>query len=415
MAMPEEDMKQLASCFTELKVNPKMDTAEDFEQWMTDYVVGKLRLKGQEIVKNQEPIRNPSSSSGKISSGATHVLHTPKIFAFSGEGDHTDAAFEAWRYEVLTLLREGSYTDKIVTTAVKKSLRGEAAKVVRRLGVDSSTQQILNKFQVIYGRVEDPSDLLTEFHKATQGPSESVSAWCCRIEDLLHRALEEDPSHLTRPEETLRLKFYSGLQKDIQDRIRHLKAHLRDFDSLLFEARRAEMEGKGSVTSLDKKSAQVRLVQADDMKSEMDTLKASICTLTTKMSEMTDTLRDIKESPKQSPWTGNNTSNRGGSRNRGNYRQRNWNGNQQGNWNGNGQWDHGPSHSQNYNQNSSSQNTSGQQSGSNKSAPESAQNHGGARPRQPITCHRCGQLGHKAYGCCVDLTSSDSLNMVESA
>ena len=407
MAMPEDEMKKLAACFAELHASPKMDTPEDLEEWMKDYVFSKLKQDGKELLTKQEPVENLKQHTGTIAASTTHVLHTPKIFAFSGEGSNTDTAFESWKYQILTLLREGSYSEKTVTTAVKNSLRGEAAKVVRRLGVNATTAQILDKFHVIYGRVEDPSDLLTEFHKATQGPEETVSAWCCRIEDILHRALEDDPSHLTKPEETLQLKFYSGLRKDIKDRIRHLKGRLREFDSLLFEARRAEMEGKSSDLCADKpkKSPQVHLAQADDVKSQMDTLKASICTLNTKVTEMADTLRDIKQLPEQPSWHGNYS--RGNGRHRGNQRgysdgtQRGkWGGNLSRNWNSSHQWDH--------NQTEVNQGTHHQNDIPNASQ---TRNRGGVRPRQPVICYRCGQLGHKANGCCADLTEHHHLNM----
>ena len=120
-----------------------------------------------------------------------------------------DAGFKSWNYEVQTLLRERSYSECTITTAAKKSLRRAAAKAARRLGITATIRQILNKFHVIYSRINDTRDLLTD--KATQVPTESVSSWCCRIEDLLFRALTDDPSQITQQEETNRLKLYRGL------------------------------------------------------------------------------------------------------------------------------------------------------------------------------------------------------------
>jgi len=80
------------------------------------------------------------------------------------EGHHKEATFEPWKYEILTLLREGSFSEKTITTSANKCLRGEAAKVIQRLGVDPLIGQILDRLHIIHGRVEDPSDLRTEFH-----------------------------------------------------------------------------------------------------------------------------------------------------------------------------------------------------------------------------------------------------------
>jgi len=52
------------------------------------------------------------------------------------------------------------------------------------------------------------------------------------VQNLLFRALEDDPSQITQPEETFCLTFYSGLHHEIEDRIRHLKDHLHSLDSL---------------------------------------------------------------------------------------------------------------------------------------------------------------------------------------
>jgi len=39
--------------------------------------------------------------------------------------------FDTWKYEVLTLMKEGSYSIATITLAAKKSLIGDAAKAVR--------------------------------------------------------------------------------------------------------------------------------------------------------------------------------------------------------------------------------------------------------------------------------------------
>lgn len=387
MAMSDEEVRKLVACFESLGAKPKLDNPQDLKLWMEDYVRGQDRSAG--ISHYGDPSTSgddatPASPSAKT----THILHTPKIFAFSGEGDKKETAFESWQYEIKTLLREGSFSIKTVTTAAKKSLRGEAAKVVRRLGVDSTIDQILDKLQIIYGRVEDPSDLLTEFHKATQEPTESVSTWCCRIEDLLYRALETDPDHINKPEETLRRKFYSGLRQDIKSRIRHLKDTLRSFDKLLHEARRAEMEDKSLAIDKPKIPAQLKMTNADDSEntSEMATLKGTIHALNTKVDAMASTLKELKDSSQTSSWQSTNNY-------RGGYRGKS-------RWNNQGR-------NQNWNQTQVSTSQDGTQSTQPVSTSQVSQS------RRPVICHRCGQEGHKAYGCCVDLPSQ-SLNKEES-
>ena len=107
----------------------------------------------------------------------THLLHTPKILTFSGDGKDSESTFDSWKFEIFTLLREGTYSEHTIATDAKKSLRGEASKLVQRLGVSVKIHEMLDRLQLMYGWV-DTSDLLAEFHKATQELNESVSSWC---------------------------------------------------------------------------------------------------------------------------------------------------------------------------------------------------------------------------------------------
>ena len=115
-----------------------------------------------------------------------------------------------------------------------------------------------------------------------------------RLEDLLHRALNDDPNIISKTEETLRLKFYSGLRPALKNRIRHHKDNLLSLDKLLYKARRAELEDETVCTSSNKppKSAQARMAKAEEELFEMEILKANLCQLTTKMhpSEYTEAL-----------------------------------------------------------------------------------------------------------------------------
>ena len=80
------------------------------------------------------------------------LLLNSKVFPFSGEGDHEETTFKGWKYEILILLLEGSYSEQTITIAAKKSLCGEAAKVVQRLGLDLTIGQILDKlYHILQG------------------------------------------------------------------------------------------------------------------------------------------------------------------------------------------------------------------------------------------------------------------------
>ena len=451
MSMSEEDQQKIISCFEALKLMPKADTPEDFEQWMMD-VTRRTHHSDDDVgaVGGAIPKQDvkPKQLTHAPAVKTTHLLHTPKILTFSGDGKDSESTFDSWKFEIFTLLREGTYSEHTIATAAKKSLRGEASKLVQRLGVSVKIHEMLDRLQLMYGRVEDTSDLLAEFHKATQEPNESVSSWCCRLEDLLHRALNDDPNIISKTEETLRLKFYSGLRPALKNRIRHHKDNLRSLDKLLYEARRAELEDDTICTSSNKppKSAQARMVKAEEEPSEMEILKANLCQLTTKMDQMTSTLQSIQ---RPSTPVAQHSSNRDHGRGRG--RGRGYNQNRNDNFRGQNS-QHQNSHQQNSHQQNSHQQNSHQQNSQHQNSQHqnsqhqnyqhqnyqqwNSQQHNSqqrnSQQRNPqqrnfhqqnsqqqqnpqvseIICYRCQQPGHKAYGCFVQL--DNSLNSHES-
>ena len=64
-------------------------------------------------------------------------VNPPRIAVFSGSSDPNEISYELWKYEVLTLIREGAHSRAEVATAAKKLLPGEAALTVRHLGISS--------------------------------------------------------------------------------------------------------------------------------------------------------------------------------------------------------------------------------------------------------------------------------------
>ena len=101
-------------------------------------------------------------------------VNPPRIAVFSGSSDAKEISYESWKYEVLTLIREGAHSRAGVATAAKKSLRGEAALTVHHLGIDTDLGEILKKLDGIYGLVENADDLMEKFYAAKQQPSDSL-------------------------------------------------------------------------------------------------------------------------------------------------------------------------------------------------------------------------------------------------
>ena len=107
---------------------------------------------------------------------------------FSGQvGVKGEATFDLWKYEVECLVKDKVYSEETIRRLIRTSHRGEAAHVLKRLGPQASVEIILNKFTAAYGIVETGEETVAEFYSACQRDTEDVSAWSCRLEDLLNR------------------------------------------------------------------------------------------------------------------------------------------------------------------------------------------------------------------------------------
>ena len=170
----------------------------------------------------------------------------PKLGFFSGEGHKNEASYPQWRSEVESVLKTGIYSEAMVITNVRRSLRGRAADVVLAMGSDVTVRQILDKFDVRFGDIFPTDVTLEQFFTARQLPNESMAAWGCRLEDLLSRV--RDPSSASAARSMLRSRYWSGIYSDrFRNALRHHFDDGADFESLLKYARIAEQEPSSAV------------------------------------------------------------------------------------------------------------------------------------------------------------------------
>lgn len=73
---------------------------------------------------------------------------------------------------------------------IRRSLRGEAASMMMRLGESASLDNILDMFHSTFGNTETAESILREFHGCEQDSEESVVLYAARIEELFSQAVE---------------------------------------------------------------------------------------------------------------------------------------------------------------------------------------------------------------------------------
>lgn len=109
------------------------------------------------------------------------MIHKPvvqpqlSIVPFSGSGGANEVTYETWKFEISTLLKDHNYSKSDIESVAKKSLRGKATNVVRRLGIYADVITVINKLDSMYGVVEKNESLLSLFYNAKQLPNEKAT------------------------------------------------------------------------------------------------------------------------------------------------------------------------------------------------------------------------------------------------
>ena len=214
----------------------------------------------------------------------------PRISIFYGDTEKLvkgECLYDQWRYEVRSLLMEKSYPPEVILQAIRKSVKGEASRVIMRLSPKAGIPEILTKFDSVYGVVESKESLLAEFYSAKQKESENIREWSCRLEDILGKAVEKDLVKITDSNKMLCSMFWTGMRQEMKDVCGFKFDTIDDFDTLRTEIRKIEKEHKKEDKACLSKSA----VYKEDK--EKDELREMIQNLTLKVSSMEDRLSDM--------------------------------------------------------------------------------------------------------------------------
>ena len=140
----------------------------------------------------------------------------PKFSPFSGEDPKpkTEATFEEWKYEVNCIVQDGDHSNATIAQAIRKSLRGQAKRVLLPLGTMADIREIMNKLEGVFGNVATGESVLQEFYMASQREGETVAAWGLRLEEILQKAIEKGQVRKDEKNDMLRTKFWKSLRSE---------------------------------------------------------------------------------------------------------------------------------------------------------------------------------------------------------
>lgn len=193
------------------------------EAALSDAGIGAMDVSQLQTLLDQVK-RQLEQASGNAQSEPRHSMHI-SIPHFSGDDCKGDLTYGQWRYDVKCLIRE-NHSSAAILHAIRRSVRGTAAGILPYLGDNCQVDDILNKFDVIFGNVLTTEQLYQDFYAAKQRGSESVEVWGCRLEKMVNELREKVGLQSQVAEEMLRTRFWMGL---ISDNVRNATRH--KFDS----------------------------------------------------------------------------------------------------------------------------------------------------------------------------------------
>lgn len=273
--LTEEEGRQLVDAFNKLKLKPKCDTKDDLEGWLKSYSAAP-------VVKT-EPVTTATTTT--ITSLSQQQ---PRISLFYGDKIKGEASYDQWVYEVRCLLIEKTHKPEALSQAIRRSLRGEASNLVRRLGIGASIPEILAKFDSVYGAVDTKENLLAKFYSAKQQEDEDVTKWSCRLEDILSSAVERGLVDPSKVNEMLHNMFWQGLNSTLKDISGYKFEQIKDFDKLRVEIRKLEQDHlhPGSNSSNNKKAQCNVVTEENTEKNEMKEIKSMLLSLTNNVKQL---------------------------------------------------------------------------------------------------------------------------------
>jgi hypothetical protein len=187
----------------------------------------------------------PSSGSASTTAGMPGYYvrqDFPKLPAFSGEGKG-EVSYNLWKYELKCLIDDQAVSTSSVWQGVRRSVKGLAAEVVMHLGESATLKDLLDKFDVLFGNMKTGQQMLQELFNSSQGSKESLTAWGCRLEEMVNSVRQEGSFTADTAQEVLRSRFWTGLSSErIKEALRNSLEAGFSYQELIKKARKVEME-----------------------------------------------------------------------------------------------------------------------------------------------------------------------------
>ena len=196
------------------------------------------------------------------------VTMQPRLSVFNGKDGVT---YKQWKTEVRGLIAECHYSDAVIMSCIRRSLRPPASTLLQSLEDSGpvATTDVLKKMESVFGNVLSEQEMMTKLFQSSQDEDESIAEWSCRVEGLVSRIQSSGNLQPGMAEMMKRDRLWCGLRsKRIQSETRHWydKQDVK-FDELMLAIRR--VDEMGDVSDAKPKQATSHQQQSSDDKMEM--------------------------------------------------------------------------------------------------------------------------------------------------
>lgn len=359
MEFTEEEVNEMVASFKALGVKPKAETPDALKAWLASEAASLGHASGF-----------PPPSFG-VPPPIGHF--GPKLSYFSGGPKDTE--YDIWRYEVQGLVTGHMCPEEQLMHSIRRSVKGEAARILMRMGHMISVKDVLAKFDACFGLVQEGQSILAAFYGCKQGEGEKVALFAARLEDLLGRAIQVGKVHPTMQNEMLVSALRAGITTNLKMLAGYKFEKYTNFDALLIELRRVEDEMASDARPCNVLSAASQSSAKEQKRDDMSKLtgmvnqmQKDVAELSKRVSDSGTYTGDTHHSNRDSN-PGRSYGHRGrGQRGRGGYDSQQW------------------------------QPPGGQPPDFDVS-PDNEQYQDGSNYQGDIICWKCGQAGHIAIGC----------------
>ena len=228
----------------------------------------------------------------------------PRISLLFGEKGKGEVSYRTWRYEVNCVLHEKAYSKESLMLGIRRSLRGEAADMVMRLGESASIEDIMEMFHSTFGNIETSESILKKFHACEQDVEESVVKYATRVEELFSQAVEMGALYRTQ-QILLKSVFYEGLHTDLKIATAFKFETISDYNKFKAEVRKLETEiQKSKLKQESRAKASCNVATKKDGDSDSSKSSSELRGVKSLLEKLNERIDKLEQDKAQSTFTG---------------------------------------------------------------------------------------------------------------